>query len=181
PSLKRSSSMSVLKKTALSSAVMAALCVSPATVAQEPPAAQQQPGGGQAATAGGILGRVLDPATGGYLRNARIRIDGRPATISGERGEFRISDLAAGTYRVAVEYTGFSPVERTVEVRAGETAEPVFELFSSIGAAQDATELDAVQVVGAREGDARAIMEQRASMNITNTLSAESFGEIGDA
>ena len=40
--------------------------------------------------------------------------------------------------------------------------------------------LDSLQVVGVREGDARAIMEQRAAMNITNTLSADSFGEIGD-
>lgn len=172
--------MTVLRKTALSSAVMVALCVSPGAFAHEQPAAQAQAGSDRLVGTGTVFGRVFDPATGQYLRNARIRLDGRQVTTSGDRGEFRITDVPAGRRTVSVEFTGFNPEQQELEVRAGETVEPLFEMFSSIDAVQDATQLDAVQVVGAREGDARAIMEQRASMNITNTLSADSFGEIGD-
>lgn len=129
---------------------------------------------------GFILGRVMDPVTGEYLRNARVKIDGRPVAVSGERGEFRVHEVPAGAVVLTVEFTGFSPVQQTVDVRAGQTSEPLFEMYSSQARAADAATLDTVQVVGAREGDARAIMEQRAAMNITNTLSADSFGEIGD-
>jgi len=134
----------------------------------------------QATGNGSISGRVFDPASGEYLRNARVKIDGRQVATSGDRGEFRIADLPAGVQRVTVEYTGFGTVQQEVEVRAGETSEPLFELYSTATAGDGAATLDTVQAVGAREGDARAIMEQRASMNITNTLSADSFGEIGD-
>lgn len=172
--------MSAMKKTALSSALMVALFVSPAAMAVEQATGQVQASGHQSVGTGTIFGRVFDPATGQFLRNARIRLDGRQVTVSGDRGEFRITDVPAGRHVIAVEFTGFNPEQEQIEVRAGETVESTFEMFSSISAVQDATQLDAVQVVGAREGDARAIMEQRASMNITNTLSADSFGEIGD-
>ncbi len=137
-------------------------------------------GGAQVGGKGFILGRVLDPTTGEYLRNARIKIDGQQVATSGDRGEFRIPEAAAGMHVLTVEFTGFSTVEKQVEVRAGQTSEPLFELYSSAAPASDAHTMDTLQVVSAREGDARAIMEQRASMNITNTLSADSFGEIGD-
>ncbi|MCD9027720.1 TonB-dependent receptor [Luteimonas sp. BDR2-5] len=139
-------------------------------------------GAGQMQGTGAILGQVFDPVTGGYLRNAIIRLNGRQVTISGERGEFRISAVPAGTQQLTVEYTGFVTASKAVEVRSGETSTQLIELYASGGAATvaSAETLDTVEVVGAREGDARAIMEQRASMNITNTLSADSFGEIGD-
>ncbi len=131
---------------------------------------------------GNVTGRVIDPATGEYLRNAIIKLNGRQVTTSGDRGEFRINGVPAGIQQLSVEYTGFTTVSQSLEIRAGQTAAPVVELFASGGAAAagDTAALDTIEVVGSREGDARAIMEQRASMNITNTLSADSFGEIGD-
>jgi TonB-dependent receptor len=136
----------------------------------------------QTAGSGAISGVILDPATGEYLRNARIKLNGRQVATSTDRGEFRINDVPAGSQQLSVEFTGFITASRSIDVRAGETATPVVELFVSGGelANADAATLDTVTSIGAREGDARAIMEQRASMNVTNTLSAESFGEIGD-
>lgn len=173
--------MPAMMKTALSSAVMVALCLASHAHANEPAPPQSAQSAAGEAAAGSIFGRVYDPATGGYLRNARIKIDGRQVATSADRGEFRISGVAAGSHLVTVEYTGFGTVQQEVVVRPGEASEPVFEMYSSQAGAADAVSLDVVQVVGAREGDARAIMEQRASMNITNTLSADSFGEIADA
>lgn len=139
------------------------------------------------ADTGSIGGHVFDPATGEYLRNAMVRIvsaAGTRTVISGERGEFQLAGVPAGTVEVTVSYTGFGEVRRNVELRAGERQRVEFELHSTSATAAPATgvdrTMDTLQVVGAREGDARAIMEQRASMNVTNTLSADSFGEIGD-
>ena len=127
---------------------------------------------------GVITGRVVEPATGEYLRNAIIRINGRQVAVSGDAGEFRINNAPAGTVELSVEFTGYNTETVSVNVVPGETVRQEVALRSSLERA-DRT-LDAVTVVGIREGDARAIMEQRASMNIVNTLSADSFGDIGD-
>ncbi|MBO9544466.1 TonB-dependent receptor plug domain-containing protein, partial [Caulobacter sp.] len=136
---------------------------------------------------GVVTGSVLDPATGDYLRNAIIKIGGRQVATSGDRGEFRINSVPAGAVQLSVEFTGYVTRTVTVSVSPGTTTRQDVELRSSLAAASaqassaEANNVDQVVVLlGAREGDARAIMEQRASMNIVNTLSAESFGEIGD-
>lgn len=129
---------------------------------------------------GTISGQILEPATGEFLRNAIIKVNGRQVGTSGDRGEYRIPNAPAGTLEVSVEFTGYTTESATVNVTAGETVRQDFELRSSLLAAGNEEALEAAQVVGIREGDARAIMEQRASMNIVNTLSADSFGEIGD-
>ncbi|WP_161965981.1 TonB-dependent receptor domain-containing protein [Steroidobacter cummioxidans] len=126
---------------------------------------------------GVIAGRVFEPATGQYLRNAIIKLNGRQVTTSGDRGEFRIDDVPAGPVQLSVEFTGYTAETVEFSVTAGKVVQQDIELRSSLGGAAS---VETVQVVGVREGDARAIMEQRAAMNITNTLSADSFGEIGD-
>ena len=173
--------MQALSRTALSCAVVLALSTTiDAHAHTSAPASAAAPAADGNTATGTILGQVLDPATGQYLRNARIKIDGREVALSGDRGQFRITGLTVGEQRLSVEFTGFATVEKQVTVQAGQTSELLVELFSTASQGQAAVAMDAVQVVGIREGDARAIMEQRASMNITNTLSADSFGEIAD-
>ncbi len=173
--------MQALSRTALSCAVVLALSTTiDAHARTSAPASAATPAADGTTATGAILGQVLDPATGQYLRNARIKIDGREVALSGDRGQFRITGLTVGEQRLSVEFTGFATVEKQVTVQAGQTSELLVELFSTASQGQAAVAMDAVQVVGIREGDARAIMEQRASMNITNTLSADSFGEIAD-
>ncbi|MCH2090875.1 MAG: TonB-dependent receptor [Pseudoxanthomonas sp.] len=145
------------------------------------PSRAGEPGAGS----GTVLGSVLDPATGGYLRDAVVRITSSAGTRvvhSGERGEFQLAGVPVGTVEVTVSYTGFHEERRTIELEPGERERLEFQLRSTwVEAGTSGTRtLDSLQVVGVREGDARAIMEQRAAMNITNTLSADSFGEIGD-
>ena len=139
--------------------------------------------GSAAAGSGTLLGTVIDPTTGNYLRNAVIKIDGRQVATSGERGEYRVNSLPSGQVKLSVEFTGYTTHTAIVDMSAGATVRRDIELRSSLLSAspgQESTDLTAIVVTGAREGDARAIMEQRASMNVVNTLSAESFGEIGD-
>lgn len=130
-----------------------------------------------------VSGQIIDPATGQYLRNAQVRVvtaSGETRTaIAGERGDFRLSDLPPGEAEVTVSFTGFPDSRKTVQIAAGETAAVDFELRR----ADDRTAVDLREIVvtaSARDGDARAIMSQRASLDIKNSLSSESFGDIAE-
>src|SRR5690554_4888324 len=171
--------MSKLKFSGLAAAVLMGLCVTPAALAQT----STQAGAIEPRGTGSISGRVVDPATGEYLRNAIIRADtsaGARSVRSGARGEYRIASVPAGPVRLTVQFTGYAPAEVDLEVRPGEPTQHDIELYSTARVAGAARNLDTMRVVGAREGDARALMEQRASMDITNSLSAESYGEISE-
>lgn len=141
---------------------------------------------GQSQTAGqGVIeGQVLDPATGEYLRNAIIRVetaDGRRrTTASAERGEYRISDVPAGQVEVTVSYTGYRDLTSTVDVRPGQSVRHDVELTHSTREEAGAGQEIVVTAAGVLEGDARAIMDQRQSMDIKNNLSVESYGDIAD-
>jgi TonB-dependent receptor len=66
-------------------------------------------------------------------------------------------------------------------VAAGETITRDFELASASEVAGDGTvKLAAFVVESARAGNAKAIMEQRSSMNITNSVSSDALGEVAE-
>ncbi len=137
------------------------------------------------ATTGTIVGQVFNPSTGQYLRNAQVRIvESGDATISADEGLFRLSPVPAGRVTLEVTYTGYRQVTATVDVIAGATATKNFELVSTLQdpakttTAPDGTvKLQAFTVSSEREGNAKAIMEQRNSMNITNTVASDAFGD----
>lgn len=132
---------------------------------------------------GQLGGRVLDPLTGDYLINAVVRVtdaSGAHRTISTtEGGLFRLSGLAEGRAQVSVQYTGYASQTGEVTIGSAETARIDFNLVRSSAGDSVAVE-DVVVTASARDGDARAIMAQRQSMNITEVLSSESYGDIGD-
>lgn len=136
--------------------------------------------GAVASGPGAIAGTVLDPATGEYLRNATIEVSSetgeRRTTASGDGGQYRLADLPAGRAQIRVSFTGYPDQTVSVNVEAGQTARMDFQLARP----GDEVNLGEIVVTSARDGDARAIMSQRQSMNITNSLSAESFGDISE-
>ena len=138
----------------------------------------------QSAT-GSITGQVFNPATGEYLRNAQVRIvESGDVAVSADEGLFRLSPVPAGRVTLEVTYTGYRKVTATVEVAAGATATKNFELISTLQDAAPASsstdgtvKLQAFTVATDREGSAKAIMDQRNSMNITNTVASDAFGD----
>lgn len=132
---------------------------------------------------GQLAGRVLDPATGQYLANASIRVTDasgqRRTGTSGERGEFRFTGLASGSAEVELSFTGFVDQAVTVNIADGETRELEFALVRP-GDSDALTVSDIIVTASSRDGDARAIMSQRNSMDIKNSLSSESFGAIDE-
>ena len=130
---------------------------------------------------GSLTGSVIDPATGEYLRNATVRIEtatGEQRTVaSGDGGEYRFNDLAAGVARLTVSFTGYPDQNTSVDLTGGQTARIDVQMTRTGAGGYT---LDEVVVSSVRDGDARAIMSQRNAMDITNSLSSESFGDISE-
>src|SRR5688572_9706372 len=130
---------------------------------------------------GTITGRVFNPNTGVYLRNAQIRIEETgQTTISEDGGEFRISPVPAGKATVVVTYTGYRTTTATLNVPPGASVSQDFNLISTLEAAANTGEtikLAQFVVSSEREGSAKAIMDQRNNMNVTNTVASDSFGD----
>lgn len=154
----------------------AALPFTPWSRGQTPPA-----GPVQGTAAGVITGRVFNPNTGEYLRNAQVRIEETGQTaISESGGEFRLAPVPAGKVTLVVTYTGYRSVTATVNVAPGAAVAQDFNLVSAIdgaGAAGETIKLGQFVVSTEREGSAKAIMDQRNSMNITNTVASDTFGD----
>ena len=135
-----------------------------------------------ASAAGGLSGRVLNPATGEYVRNAQIRlVETGATTVSEAEGLFSFSALPAGRLTLIVTYTGYRTVTTPVEIAPGATTTKNIELINTLQnattAADGTVKLAAFTVASEREGSAKAIMEQRNSMNITNTVASDAFGD----
>ncbi|MEY4006642.1 MAG: hypothetical protein RLZZ221_2738, partial [Verrucomicrobiota bacterium] len=130
---------------------------------------------------GTISGRIFNPASGEYVRNAQVRLEGTAVTaISEAGGEFRLYPVAPGQATIVVSYTGYRAATATITVGSGATVRQDFNLESTLQPAATAgsvVKLDAFRVSSEREGAAKAIMDQRNSMNITNTVASDSFGD----
>ena len=131
---------------------------------------------------GTITGRILNPATGEYVRNAEVRIEATGQSVASETGGlYRLTQVPPGEVTLKVTYTGYVPQVVTIEVRPGATVTRDFELTSSVKSADNGlVRLGRFMVAGEREGNAKAIMEQRNSMNITNSVASETFGDVSE-
>ena len=127
---------------------------------------------------GSIRGRILNTATGEYVRNAEIRVDGTSiVAYSEDGGNFRLTGVPAGEVTVRVRYTGLQDATAVAQVAPGQTATLNFELgaLSFNASTMDANE---IVVAARRGGQASAIMERRAAMNAKNVVAADNFGAL---
>jgi len=133
---------------------------------------------------GTITGRVLNPATGEYVRNAEVTARGGAlVAISDDNGYYTLRSVPAGAVTVEVSYTGAKTSSAILTVAAGQTVSRDFELTSSLTGAASAAEvvkLGAFVVASERDGNAKAIMEQKNSMNITNSVASDVFGDVAE-
>jgi iron complex outermembrane receptor protein len=138
------------------------------------------------ATTGNILGRVFNPATGEFVRNAEIRVAGSSlVTYSGDDGSYHFAGVPAGDVALSVTYTGYNTAAATLTLGAGQTATRDFDLQgATFGPAADikgdpgVIKLAGFVVSSEREGNAKAIMEQRAALNMKNVVASDNFGEV---
>jgi iron complex outermembrane receptor protein len=156
------------------------------TLAPPPPAqaaATVVPSGpaAAAANAGIIEGRVLNPASGEYLGNAEVRLQGTELrAVTQSDGRYRLVNVPPGNATVVVTYTGYESATTAVTVGGGEVVVRNFDLKSSLptDTGRNVVALDRFTVAAAREGTAKAIMEQRSAMTVKNVVATDTFGAI---
>ena len=136
------------------------------------------------ATTGRIAGRVYNPATGAYVRSAEVRLGGtNRLAITEQDGSFVLDDVPAGAATLVISFTGYPTVTVTLDVLEGRTAtrEIALEAAPGRGKSRDeAVRLQEFVVSSEREGNAKAIMDQRRSMNISTSVASDVFGDVAE-
>ncbi len=131
---------------------------------------------------GTILGRIFNPATQEYVRNAEITVEGTNLLVySGDDGSYALTGVPAGEARIAVNYTGYERATATVSLGAGLSATHDFDLKGATygtGAKDQAIVMGEFVVNSEREGNAKAIMEQRAAVNFKSVVASDNFGDL---
>ena len=137
-------------------------------------------------TQGTVQGRVYNPSTKQYVRNAEVRLAGtNQVTYTENDGSFTFSNVPAGTAEVTVSFSGYNTLKESFSVAPGQTATREFNLVSTADAAAPATKdgvvaLAEFTVASEREGNSKAIMAQRRDMNIITSVSSDIFGDVTD-
>ncbi len=145
-----------------------------ATGALLTPAASAQP------AAGTVTGRILNEGTGEYLRNAVVTVVGTTRTVTAEAGgAYTLPGVPAGLQRLLFTYEGLDPREETVTILPGQAVTLDVRLTS---AAYDRTivQLGKFVVASEREGNAKAIMEQKHAIESKRVLATDTFGTISE-
>ncbi len=138
------------------------------------------PAGAQSAATCSVEGRVLNVATGKYLGNARVTVEGTALeAITDEFGAYRIAGVPAGSARVKAAYSGLDAKVETVTVAAGRAAKADFDLTSAERYGET-IKLDTFTVAAQREfeGNALATNEQRYAPNVKVVMAADAFGDV---
>ncbi|MGR4866095.1 TonB-dependent receptor domain-containing protein [Caulobacter sp. LARHSG274] len=130
---------------------------------------------GSVVGAGVVRGRVLNTATGEYVRNAEIRVEGTTiVAYSEDGGDFRLTGVPAGEVTVRVKYAGLQDSAAVVTVGANQVA----ALDVALSPLSSLDQVEAVTITAKRDGQAGAIMERRASTNAKNVVAADNFGAL---
>lgn len=130
---------------------------------------------------GTITGHVFNTVNKEFVRDAEVRVDGTDiSAVSEGGGYFTLSRVPAGEVIVTVNYTGLPPVSAKVSVNAGETVNQEFEIGTGAGVTTDkgVVTLETYRVTTSLDGNAKALQNQRNSMNMSRSVSADAFGNV---
>lgn len=125
-------------------------------------------------TSGFVKGQITD-GDGNALPGASVNVKGTTNSVATDlAGNFTLASVGEGKQTIVVNYMGYAPVEKEVTVKAGLTAQLNFKLTTL------SKSLTSVTVVGAREGQAKALNQQRSADNIKQVISADLMGRYPD-
>ncbi|MDR0354019.1 MAG: TonB-dependent receptor [Opitutaceae bacterium] len=134
-----------------------------------------------------ITGRVFNLATGYYLKNAEVRLDGTDNTVFTDDAGYYAIAVPPGPVSLTVTYASVRPATATADTTHGGTHRLDFDLqpitIAATPAATAATgekviTLDAFNVTAERDGQAKAIQDQRAAPNAMTAIATDNFGEL---
>ena len=134
------------------------------------------PGIVQAQETGKIVGTVSDADRNEFLPGANIFLDGTSFGAASDRqGEFVIFKVPPGTYTLKVTYVGYEEysAEVTVPTEGGYVGHDVGMTVAYL-------QTDDIVVEGLREGQAKALNQQKTAANIKNIVSQEQMQRFPD-
>lgn len=121
-----------------------------------------------------LTGRVIDAPTTAVLSGAEVIVQpGGLRTTTARDGTFSLR-LAPGTYEVTVNYLGQPSKTLTVTIPAGGTAD------LPVAMSDDIVQMETFSVSTSREGQARALNQQRSAQNLTAIVSSDLSGQFPD-
>ena len=124
--------------------------------------------------AGGINGKVTDAGSGDFLPGANVVLDGTNYGASSDRfGEFTISNVPDGNYTLTVTYVGYADYSDSVTVGSDVVSR-------DIALSVDYVSMEAVNVTGLAQGQAKALSQQRSAGNIKNVVSRDQMEKFPD-
>ena len=129
-----------------------------------------------AQTSGSIVGKVTDAKTGKNLMGANVLLKGTYYGAATDRwGNYRISNVPFGKYTLVVMYIGYE--KYTTEVKVSLT-EPLVK--HDVAMKVSVVELQALSVEGLREGQMKALSQQRTAHTIKNVVAQEQMERFPD-
>lgn len=138
----------------------------------------------QSPSTGIIEGRVLNSQTGEYLSNARLTVDGtRLETFSDADGDYRLTNVPAGSARLTAFFTGLPPQTSAVTVTGGQRVRHDVKFAPDAApTSPGVVKLEQMVVETSREmgAAALAINEQRFAANMKEVVSTEEFGNVAE-
>jgi len=124
--------------------------------------------------AGGVSGKVSDASSGDFLPGANVVLDGTNYGASSDRyGEFNISNVPDGSYTLTVTYVGYADYSDSVTVGSD-------VVTKDITLSVDYVAMEAVNVTGLAQGQAKALSQQRSAGNIKNIVSRDQMEKFPD-
>ena len=124
--------------------------------------------------AGVIKGNISDAGSGDFLPGANVFLEGTNYGASSDRaGNYSISGVTEGSYTIRVTYVGYSDYSNSVTVGSDPVNENVQLNVSYVA-------MDAVNVSGLAQGQAKALSLQRSAGNIKNIVSSEMIERFPD-
>ncbi|UCH63958.1 MAG: TonB-dependent receptor [Fidelibacterota bacterium] len=129
---------------------------------------------GQTLNAGDVTGRITDTGTGSYLPGANVILEGTAFGAASDRtGAYRISNVPPGSYTLNITYIGYEDVSVGINVVDGVVTQDV-QLQATY------VELGEVVVQGLRQGQVKALNQQKTAANIMNIVAREQMERFPD-
>lgn len=124
---------------------------------------------------GTVAGTLRRAGQGTALPGAAVRlVPGDRAAVTDRAGNFYFGQVPAGSYTVEISYLGLETKTVPVRVADGQIARADADLGDG------AILMQALTVESVREGQSRAINQQRTAGTISNIISADAIGNLPD-
>ena len=121
-----------------------------------------------------INGKVTGSSSGDFLPGANVMLDGTNFGTSSDRsGNFSINNVPEGDYTLKVTYVGYSDFEEAVTIGSA-------PITKDISLSVDYVAMEAVNVNGLAQGQAKALSQQRSAGNIKNVVSRDQMEKFPD-